>query len=130
MYRNAKKQIEAGKAAVDKEKIAKRDEDRRLAVDYSEKAVKALEANDAATTDSLRRCKLSLATIYSEGKDYKLAAAQYKPLVRRIARQEVEQADRRNRAADLRGRRPGLPANGRHGKRRRPRHGFPAARAR
>jgi tetratricopeptide (TPR) repeat protein len=98
-YRAAKKLTDAyeaqfkaenGKVATEQEKkdqaerIAKRDEDRTLAVTYSEKAVAALETLRPAgspMSDTLRQCKLMLATIYAEHKDYKLAVPQYQGLV-------------------------------------------------
>ena len=80
-YRSATRPDGAGN------KTASRDEDRRLAVDFTERAVKALEDKDklrsetAAMPDDLRECKFLLAGIYTEGKDYKQAVSQYKPLL-------------------------------------------------
>ena len=88
-YRNAKKQIEADEAksvAVDKDRIAKRDEDRRLTVEYIEKAVKVLKpgTEGAPMPDALRECQRSLAAIYSEGKEFDKAALQYRPLIAEV----------------------------------------------
>ncbi len=82
-YRTATRQTPDGAG----NKTASRDEDRRLAVDFTERAVKALEDKDklrsetAAMPDDLRECKFLLAGIYTEGKDYKQAVSQYKPLL-------------------------------------------------
>ena len=66
------------------EKLAKRDEDRKQALDYIEKAVKALDTprtDDAAMPEALRESQLLLAEIYKEGEDFKKAASLYKPLI-------------------------------------------------
>ncbi|MEI8375580.1 MAG: hypothetical protein WCJ35_22390 [Planctomycetota bacterium] len=95
-YKTAKKQIEAdqaNKVAIDKDRIAKRDEDRKQAVDFTEKAVKALDTprtNDAAIPETLRESQLLLAEIYSEGNDFKQAAALYKPLVAEIIKDSTK----------------------------------------
>jgi len=89
-YKTAKKQMEAdqaNKVAIDKDRLAKRDEDRKQAVDFTEKAVKALDTprtDDAAIPETLRESQLLLAEIYSEGNDFKQAAALYKPLIAEI----------------------------------------------
>jgi tetratricopeptide (TPR) repeat protein len=86
-YKVAKRQIDAelaGKTAIDKDRIAKRDDDRKQAVDYTDKAVNALVSRgvpEGAMPESLRESKLLLAEIYSEGKDFKQAVSHYKPLV-------------------------------------------------
>jgi hypothetical protein len=83
-YRAAKKKTDATK-----EEIAKRDEDRKLAVDFLEKAIQAmakLRLADAPMSDSLRKAQMLLAEIYSEGGDFKQAASLYKPLIDDIAK--------------------------------------------
>jgi hypothetical protein len=96
-YRTAKKQMEADKKlAVDKERIAKRDDDRKQAVDYTTKAVQSLgtlRTADAAVPETLRECQLLLAEIYSEGEDFKQAASLYKPLIDDIVKDSSKPLD-------------------------------------
>ena len=85
-YKDAKRQIKADtekKIAVDKGRIAKRDEDRRQAVEYTAKAVKELtnRAGDAEMPDGFRESLLLLAGIYSEGEDFKQAAGLYRTVI-------------------------------------------------
>ena len=65
--------------------MAKCDADRKLALETTEQAVKALKdpnaAADAAIPETLRESQLLLAEIYKEGEDYKKAWELYKPLV-------------------------------------------------
>ena len=100
-YKTAKKQLEAeeaqmkedkaAKTSIDKAKLAAlqkaqdaRDEDRKQAVDATEKAVKALDTlrtANAPLPEGLRDCQLLLAEIYSEGQDFKQAWSLYKALI-------------------------------------------------
>ncbi|MGO9113503.1 MAG: hypothetical protein ACLP9L_30090 [Thermoguttaceae bacterium] len=98
-YKDAKKQAKADaekKIAIDKDRIAKRDEDRRQAVDYTEKAVKALNASwtpDAAMPLALREAQMLLAGIYIEGEDFKQAGSLYKPLIDDILKDSSQPLD-------------------------------------
>ena len=79
------------KAPIDKAKLAAlqkaqdaRDEDRKQALDTTEKAVKALDTPrtaDAPLPEGLRDLQLLLAEIYSEGQDFKQAWSLYKVLI-------------------------------------------------
>ena len=94
-YRQAKKQFDADqgknvvdgkdkKAGIGKDRIDKLDEDRKQAVDFTEKAVKAMDTPrtaDAAIPETLRESQLLLAEMYLEGKDFKQAWSLYKPLI-------------------------------------------------
>jgi hypothetical protein len=73
-----------GDTASDKDK-AQRDDDRKQAVEFMENAVKA-QKPDGPMPDSLRKAQMLLAEIYSEGGDFKQAAALYKPLIDDIAK--------------------------------------------
>jgi tetratricopeptide (TPR) repeat protein len=103
-YKVAKKQLEpeeermraekAKKAQIDKAALAafdkakvNRDEHRRLALDFIEKAVNELakgRVENAAIPEALRESQLLLAEIYSEGEDFKKAWELYKPLLDEI----------------------------------------------
>ena len=115
-YRTAKKLNET-----DKDKIAKRDADRAQAMDYTEKAVKALDArrpDNGAISESLRESKLLLAEIYREGNDFKASWSTYKPLIDNLLKDPKKPFD--DIAHQIRCARPSLFANGRPGSRRHP----------
>jgi hypothetical protein len=98
-YKIAKRQIDSDQASnksVGKDAIARRDDDRKQALEYADKAVKAMDtprAADAAIPEALRETMLLLAEIHSEGKDYKLAISQYKPLVDDLLRDSTKPFD-------------------------------------
>ena len=90
-YKMAKRQLEAERAGnatsgkdnhagADNDKLAKLAEDRKLAVEYTEKAVKVLESAPYSP-DSLRDCQLLLAEMYREGEDFKKSVSYYQPLI-------------------------------------------------
>ncbi len=70
-------------AKIAKDKLAKCKEDRRQALEFTEKAVAALKPStaDAVIPESLRESQLLLAEIYKEGEDFKKSAELYKPLI-------------------------------------------------
>jgi hypothetical protein len=94
-YKTAKKQIEAEQAqneaghkdknfGISKDALAKRDEDRKQALEIVEKAVKAQDTarpEGAAIPEALRDSQLLLAEIYKEGEDFKKAYGLYKGLI-------------------------------------------------
>jgi len=86
-YRRAKRQINADtgkRLAIDRNRIAKRDEDRKQAVDYMEKAVdimNKIRADTAVMTEALRDSQLLLAEIYREGEDFKRSAPLFQGLI-------------------------------------------------
>ena len=97
-YKEARRQIKADtekKTAVSPQRIAKLDEDRRLAVDCTAKAVKVLSSR-AAEGDmppALRDSLMLLAGIYYEGEDFKQAASLYKTLIDDIVKDSGKPLD-------------------------------------
>jgi hypothetical protein len=81
-YLDAKKKGES-----DKNAVARRDDDRKQAVTFVEKAVEAMNTNrQGPMPEALRKARMFLAKIYSEGEDFKHAASLYKPLIDDIAK--------------------------------------------
>jgi tetratricopeptide (TPR) repeat protein len=74
----------------DKTLVARRDEDRKLAVDFISQAVKIVEEKwriaGSSMPDSLIKTKMLLAEMYSEGNDFKMAVSLYKPLIDEISK--------------------------------------------
>ncbi len=119
-YKTAKKRIEADEARIkaeeeqgkaekekkaalekDKKKLAsdkdRRDEDRKLALDYIQKAVKALDTprtDDAAVPETLRESQLLLAEIYREGEDFKASKPIYLVLMEDIVKTSDKNSDK------------------------------------
>ncbi len=98
-YKAAKKQLEAdqaAKVAIAEGRIAKRDADRKQAVEYTQKAVEGLDTPrtpEAPVPELLRECQLLLAEIYLEGADFQHAAAIYKPLIDDILKDPQKRFD-------------------------------------